>query len=251
MANKLTFHTTLFSDKAYALMDAFVYNMNDGFKCGVRAGGKLNDSTLKRADDGEIVFEVTQYDGYRSYNRTIWRKCKHDPAKVRDELAWLLKCMVRNYAGAAHWNRDDVTDISGCFIRFYSYGDKAREIEVRELMKDVTVRDIYCVYELMRARKNLEQKYSAEMIEKWRGGQFDPVRTELEKAKREQLAEFEKMEQAANQLANKKCDKDINDYNVQRRKERDEEIKLIKEDFYKKRVALLEQCRNALAFALA
>jgi hypothetical protein len=250
MADKTIFHTTLYSDKAYALIEAFIYNMNDGFKCGSRASGKLYNSTLKRTDDGEVVFEVTQYDGYRSYNRTIWRKCKHDPAKVRDELAWLLKCMVRNYAGPAHWNRNDVTDISACFTRFTSYNE-SRKIEVRELMKDVTVQDIYCVYELMRARKNLEQKYSAEMIEKWRGAQFDPVRTELEKAKREQLAEFEKLEQEANQLASKKCDKDINDYGMQRRKQRDEEIKLIKEDFYKKRVALIEQCRNALAFALA
>jgi len=251
MGESITFHTTLYSDKAYALLKAFVYNIEEGYCCGSRARRKLQNSKLERTDDGEIVFNVTRNDGYYSYGRTIWKKCGHDGIKVRDELAWMLKCMVIQFAKDAGWTRGNLTDISTCFTRFKSYDTETKTDDIRRLVNDVTINDVYCVYEILRNRKNIEAKYGQEMIDKWRGAQFDPVRTEMEKAKREQLAEFDRLENAEKLKASNSRDADIREFRNNRDKQFNNEINLISEKFAKKRAELLEQISRALAFSLA
>lgn len=244
------FHTTLYSDIAWALMNSFQYNMNNNHYCGSRANGKLADSTLKRGDDGEVIFELEVREGYRSWNRTIWRKCRLDDQKIRDELAWLIKCMVHAYAGKDHWSRADITDIDSCFTRFYdSYGNQAEKAEVINNLKGLTVQDVYCLYEILRNRKNLESKYDPALIAKLRGAQFDPVRTELEKAKREQLAEFDRLEGEALTKIRVDCDRQIDELKKKLWAEREEKSAACRAEYAEKRNELLNQIKMALTFS--
>lgn len=245
-----TFHTTLYSDIAWALMKSFQYNMSYNHYCGSRAGGKLGDSTLKRGDDGEVIFELEVREGYRSWNRTIWRKCRLDDQKIRDELAWLIKCMVHAYAGKDHWSRADDYNLDGCFARFYdTYGDRAEKEEVLRNVKGLTVRDVYCIYEILRNRKNLESKYDPALITKLRGAQFDPVRTELEKAKREQMAEFDRLEQEALSKIRMECERQIDELKKKLWAERDEKSAACRAEYAEKRTELLNQIKMALEFS--
>ena len=149
--------------------------------------------------DGEIVFTLTKDNGswrYGNYNwnRTIWQKCKLDPQKIREEIAWILKIMVHSYldnqfAGEGchvHWRRDDMSDLGQLFTSFSSTCTSSHRTA------PLTVADVYCIYEILRNRPGIERKYNAEMIKRWRGEQRDPIMTEMEVARREQIEAFKK-----------------------------------------------------------
>ena len=193
---------------------------------------------------------VDTHDGYHSYNRSIWKKCRLDSAKLRDEIAWMLKCMVREWANQntsggskTIWARDNTTNLAGCFANF------AAEAETRNLLNDVVTKDVYCVYELLRNRKNLEQKYDESLISIWRGAQFDPVRTELEKAKREQLAEFERQEQDEKRQSSNSFDAELEKFKEEWRKRRADAQTAISQKFNLKRQELMDEIKQALAYS--
>lgn len=192
-------HTGFYTLEMKDLMHDLVENTEQGRHCGSRAGKKLRCSEIVVNPDGEIAFNLHRDGGswrYRDYswNRTIWKKCNLDAQKIREEIAWILKIMVHSYldkqfAGEGchvHWRRDDTTDLGQLFTSFSPSCTSSHRTA------PLTVADVYCVYELLRQRPGIDRKYKAEMIKRWRGEQRDPIMTEMEVARREQIEEYKK-----------------------------------------------------------
>lgn len=190
-------HTGFFTLEMKDVLADVISNTEHGRYCGSRAGKKMRCSELFVNPDGEIVFNLFRNSGgWRDYgwSRTIWNKCKLDAQKIREEIAWILKIMVHAYldkhlAGEGcrvHWRRDDETDLEELFESFRAgRSDTHRTAPLK-------VSDAYCIYEILRGRPGIERKYSAETIKRWRGEQRDPIMTEMEVARREQIEAFKK-----------------------------------------------------------
>ena len=191
-------HTGFFTLEMKDLLTDVIHNTENGRYCGSRAGKKLRCSVLFVNPDGEIVFNLFRdagyYGNYYNWKRTIWNKCKLDGQKIREEIAWILKIMVQEFLNkhfrgeecSVHWNRDDNTDLEDLFESF-----RASRSDIHRTAP-ITVSDAYCIYEILRGRPGIERKYSAEMIKRWRGEQRDPIMTEMEVARREQIETFKK-----------------------------------------------------------
>lgn len=192
-------HTGFFTLEMQDLFKDLIENTEQGRCCGSRAGKKMRCATVFINPDGEIVFNLKRDNGgwrYRDYNwnRTIWQKCKLDAQKIREEIAWILKIMVhayldKNFAGEGckmHWRRDDSTDLGSLFTSFSSTCTSSHRTA------PLTVSDAYCIYEILRGRSGIERKYTAATIQRWRGEQRDPIMTEMEVARREQIEVLKK-----------------------------------------------------------
>lgn len=193
-------HTGFFTMEMSDLFKDLIENTEQGRHCGARAGKKMQCSEVFINPDGEVVFNLFRDSmgswRYRNYawRRTIWEKCKLDAQKIREEIAWILKIMVHSYldkqfAGEGchvHWRRDDTTDLGQLFTSFSSTCTSSHRTG------PLTVSDVYCIYEILRGRPGIERKYKAEQIKRFRGEQRDPILTEMEVARREQIETIKK-----------------------------------------------------------
>ena len=242
-------HTLLYSDFAEKILKALFYNAEHGHYVPYRTSRKLAFGVLKKAEDGELVIDVdTDHRYFYSFNRSIWSKKKLQDDLIRKELAWLIKQMTQNFVvatcgsgtGKSYWDRKENYDC----IKILQMNP---EIHAKLTAEDkLPVKEIYCMYELLNARKNIEAKYGKAVVDKIRGEQYDPVRTELEKARSEQMQLFAAEKKQKEDEAYSSWQKKLDEVKTKLRSEYESVCKSITDDYATK----VEELERSITEAL-
>ena len=144
--------------------------------------------------NGEVTWVVS--DQPWDYRRTIYYKKQNDN-DVRAWLAGMLKTMVfrtwlRTGVDTHQWNRQNNKLTLDCFNN-----DEC----------DITVADIYCMYELLMNRKGFKRRWPTKFLKTIIGDGLDPIATELEVARREEAEKlWIKFQDECNRLSNEQYD---------------------------------------------
>ena len=185
-------HTEFYSNEFNHLLTKFYKYMADG-RCGSRVSKNADYAKVEHDPNGETVIRV------HGGSRTVYAK-KHSIAEILDWLGWMLKCQVHDrlerdgYSKKAEWRRDNFS----IPVPFLHSADHP-----------VYVGDIYYIYDALKNRKNIDKKYDKKVVNKWRGKQNDPIVTEAERARREEVVKIET--EYAEKIKN--CDYDSYKYN--------------------------------------
>jgi len=169
-------HTNLYSTKAADILTKFFAHVAEYSEAKFRR--HISGGSVFVEPNGEVVLLDTC-----CYDRTIWRKKKTDLA-VLDHIAWMLKLHVHSElrrvlhhnepnVEKVYWNRGNRVDCIACCKR------TANDV--------VTVADIYCIYDLFKNRKGFEKRYPKELVDEIVGVQKDPIQTEMEVARRQEI----------------------------------------------------------------
>ena len=171
---KKTIHTELYSDKAYSIILGFYYGLDEwGSKQMARNSGYCD---VERAPDNEVVLTIKCSDPYTySWRKSAFSKHQTDQ-DTRNWMAWIIKQLVRKalredgYNESVEWKRgnDRVA---------HAFSSK---------VAGVTVSDCYLVYDFLKNRKKLDNKFTSEHMAEIIGNKRDAISTELEIAKREE-----------------------------------------------------------------
>ena len=171
---KKTIHTELYSDKAYSIILGFYYGLDEwGSKQMARNSGYCD---VERAPDNEVGLTIKCNDPY-AY---AWRKSafnKHQTDQdTRNWMAWIIKQLVRKalredgYNESVEWKRSNNRVA-------HAFSSK---------VACVTVSDCYFVYDFLKNRKKLDNKFTSEHMAEIIGNKRDAISTELEIVKREE-----------------------------------------------------------------
>ena len=178
------YHTGLYSDKAEQILTIFyreMANCHYGVRCAQNAS---YDVKCVREADSEVVINVDSH-----YNRLVYDR-KSSDAKLLEWLGWMIKKATYKYILELNlepkyvWKRDSDTIIP----QFSSYNTQTKT----DYNIAITVGDLYCIYEILNGRKNIEHKFNKDLVNSIRGHQRDPLSTEVECIRRQEVASIEK-----------------------------------------------------------
>lgn len=177
------YHTRLYSDKAEQIFTKLYHEMANG-EYGGRCAKNATDVKCVREADNEVVIKVDSH-----YTRLIYDR-KSSDEKLLQWLGWMIKqaaykyFRTRNLEPEDVWKRDSDTIIPA----FSSYNSQTKiDYDIA-----ITVADLYCIYEILSGRKNIERKYNKDLVNSIRGHQRDPLSTEVESTRRQEVASIEK-----------------------------------------------------------
>lgn len=179
MMNTRPIHTSTYTAISQHILEKLHYNLDYNWGSN-QMSRNCRVSTVERQPDGEVTWTI-KGDGYsNSYYRSAFSKCANDK-EVREWICAYLKgfCMrwwKRNgYNDNKNWARDN----DAPFLPF-----STPEVTI-------TVKDIYCLYEQLLNRKSFDKRWGHDMVERIIGAQRDPIMTEMEVARREEVANIE------------------------------------------------------------
>jgi len=171
-------HTGIYSEKGKHIITQMRKMMHSGYYHVSKADKRAASSEYAEIacePDGEIVFRTIC--GSYPWNQPSYFKCD-SLEKQYDWLAWRLKlCIFKELETSvdhdyAHkgWKRDNTT----------------ASIWLSTADTTITISDVYCLYDILKNRKNIERKYKIEQIDELKGVQRDPFLTQLEVNRREE-----------------------------------------------------------------
>lgn len=185
------YHTRLYSDKAEQILTKLYSEMANS-EYGGRCAKNAADVKCVREADNEVVIKVD-----RHYDRLVYDR-KSSDEKILQWLGWMIKQAAYKYFLKRHlvpvdvWKRDSDTIIPA----FERRNIPAFSSDNTETKTDyniaITVADLYCIYEILSGRKNIERKYNKDLVNSIRGHQRDPLSTEVESLRRQEVASIEK-----------------------------------------------------------
>ena len=224
-------HTGLFSKNAKYLLQGLFNYIDDNKPRRVAVTARRCKIIMK--PDNEVILQCKLSDRY-SYSRSemiysIWDRNPGNDQKPREWIAVMLKKHVIEQCGSdGVWRRDN----------------DAREVPELEIKNEQgltvfspTVAEAYYVYDALLNRKKIEKRFSEATIKRMHGIQKDPIATEMEIARREEVKRLKaETEQKLRDLEDEKLNK-ISAY----RQQLDLEYKILKD---KVRMKLEEDLAN-------
>ena len=224
MSEKRIIHTGLFSENAkYLLQGLFNYIDNNKPR---RVAVTARRCEIIMNPDNEVILQCKLRDRYSYYRSemiySIWDRNPGNDQKPREWIAVMLKKHVIEQCGSdGVWRRDN----------------DAREIPELEVKNEQgltifspTVAEAYYVYDALLNRKKIEKRFSEATIKRMHGIQKDPIATEMEIARREEVKRLKaENEQKLRDLEDEKVSK-IFAY----RQQLDAEYKILKDEAKKK-----------------
>ena len=184
--NTHTINTNFYSDRAYEILEAVSGQMSDGMWENSRGYDKYwTNFQVKRLEDNRIVFVINadSYSYSRFYNRYLNNPFYHmKDAEFRTWYAGKLKAIIRAEAKDENWPKGwwkrDNTENKSIYLNY---------------KLDITVADIYCVYDellgrLPRADKEIRNRVFGQKA----NGVTIAKRLELAEAKEKVLADYNK-----------------------------------------------------------
>ena len=163
-------HTTTYSDEAAAVISAALqavgnrYVTNNSGNCRYTA---LHANVCK-SPNGEIL---VNFDSLNiSSHRLVSYVKNNSDVVARRWLAWQIKDVIK--ASADIWKRNNTKNAT-----VLSQFAKA----------DISVREAYCVYDILMDRKNISRRYPEGTVEKLIGVENDPFLTEMEVKRRDEI----------------------------------------------------------------
>ena len=221
---KRTIPIGLYSDYALTMVESLLKQM----KCeyGRKFTKLCDNSTMAHNPDYEVVIENRIKPSY-NWEACQFDKMAEDQKRMRTFLAAHLKKFVTARLNSkSAWNRKN----DECEVRALDYFDTTHP----------NVAEVYFVYDTLLKRKNLTKRYTQELIEKMTGQPNDPVKTELETAKRQALVDAEaEMKSKLAELGNRKR-AEIEAYTNQKQEEYAPLLREVKEE-YAKKVKMIEE----------
>ena len=181
------FHFGFYSDDFYNVMSWMYTTLGDDRNLVNKTASVTVSSDVKLVRDfnGEIVNSFTESSYGWLSKHSIFRKRRENNAAVLDWFGWCLKETVRKSILQNHeeYSSKDVADLwYRCNDKHYVLDDENMDNPVNK----ISIAEIYCMYDILRGRKNLERKYPKTLIEKVIGKQRDPISTEAERARHEE-----------------------------------------------------------------
>ncbi len=180
-----TINTKLYGDRAYEILEAVSGQMSDGLWENSRGYDKYwTNFRVKRLDDNSIVF-VLNADSYTRYcdrylENPFWRM------KDAEFLAWYaskLKTVIRAEAKDNNWTKG-----------WWKRTNTTNKSIYLNYKLDITVADIYCVYDELLGRQIGVTRYDSSTMCRVFGQKADDAtiakRTELAEAKAKALADY-------------------------------------------------------------
>lgn len=177
------YHTGLYSDKAEQIFTK-LYSEMANCKYGARCAKNAADVKCVREADNEVVIIVDSHYTPLVYDR------KSSDEKLLQWLGWMIKQAAYKYFSTLNlvpedvWKRDSDT-----IVPAFSSDDTKTKTDYNIA---ITVADLYCIYEILSGRKNIERKYNKDLVNSIRGHQRDPLSTEVESTRRQEVASIEK-----------------------------------------------------------
>lgn len=223
MSEKRIIHTGLFSENAKYLLQGLFNYIDDNKPRRVAVTARRCEIIMN--PDNEIILQCKLRDryGYSSERiYSIWDRNPGNDQKPREWIAVMLKKHVIEQCGSnGAWRRDN----------------DAREVPELEIKNEQgltvfspTVAEAYYVYDVLLNRKKIEKRFTEATIKRMHGIQRDPIATEMEIARREEVKRLKaENEQKIRDLENEKLLK-ISAYHQQL----DAEYKILKEEAKKK-----------------
>ena len=159
MVNPRIIHTHLYSKEAYDIFDSLMGQISDGYwENSDRMQKYWNFAKICHGLNGEVVIEV-ESDGYTwdkwSYRMTVNPYYHMSDNKIREFFANKMKTIAKvemeDENAGNMWKRD-------CEMALHYLGRDS----------NITVRDIYCIYDLMHSR-NVWNRYPHSHVSKIRG----------------------------------------------------------------------------------
>lgn len=203
-------HTGLYSEKAFKFLEHMLASQLRFRKCGqIRA--QFAAINIERAPDNEVILTQDPDNRYY-YGNSIWRKPNNEALKW---LAIYIKEFTRNSVEIHEdgkdgddskeitWARDNTREKVKLVIDTSSYSVCDKDIfkGKKSSSLNVKVGDIYFIYDKFMSRKDLDKKYDTDMIDSYVGQPSDPITTEMEIAKRQDIKALkDKLEQDLNSL---------------------------------------------------
>lgn len=179
-----TINTTFYGDYAAEIINAVAGQLSDGLWENSRGYDKYwTNFSVKRLDDNRVVFIVNT----DSYTRYCGRFLENPFCRMTDTefLAWYagkLKAVIRAEAKDNNWKKG-----------WWKRNNTTNKSIYLNYKLDITVADIYCVYDELLGRKSRADK---EIYNRILGQKADDAtiakRTEFAEAKEKALAEYNK-----------------------------------------------------------
>ena len=181
MSEKRIIHTGLFSENAKYLLQG-LFNYIDNYKPR-RVAATARRCEVIMNPDNEIILQCKLRDRY-SYNYSeriysIWDRNPGNDQKPREWIAVMLKKhVIENCGSDGVWRRDnDAREVPGLDIK------NERGLTIFS----PTVAEAYYVYDALLNRKKIEKRFTEATIKRMHGIQKDPIATEMEIARREEV----------------------------------------------------------------
>ena len=163
-------HTNLYGNAAYAAISATFKMIRNGWVSGVsrKCKNTVCRANVSTAPNGEIV--VSFDDARISRHELVSYVRNKNDAVSRVWIAWQIKDVAKS-AGVA-WKRNN-TEV----------------LNVLKTLTDcnITVREAYCIYDILMGRKTVSKRYPEGMVEKLVGVENDPFMTEMEVKRRNEI----------------------------------------------------------------
>lgn len=177
-----TINTNFYGDRAYEILEAVAGQMSDGLWENSRGYDKYwTNFRVKRLDDNRVVFVLNT----DSYTRYCGRYLENPFYRMKDAefLAWYagkLKTVIRSEAKDNNWKngwwKRDNTENKSIYLNY---------------KLDITVADIYTVYDALLGRKNrADDVYGTRIWGKKADDATIAKRAELAEAKAKALADY-------------------------------------------------------------
>lgn len=177
---------------------------------------------VKVAPDGEILLEAClkncrDAEGHYHYGSSIWDKNRNNDAKSKEWLAVAIKHHVIDATKSdGNWRRNNTEGV---------IEDFATKNEDGTIKFIPTVAWLYCIYDHLLGRKSLEKKYGIDLVKKVIGIRRDPMLTEMETNRRNEVKRINDEFEAAKKAANDKRDRLSSEYYQKLQAQADIEIK--------------------------
>ena len=237
-----TIHTGLYSNNAKQILTYLFLNMRRN-RIGWTTRDRATAHQFKLDIDvnGEILLVKRPYS---NIDRTWqWRRTafnNRNDIEARKWLSWQIKNLVYGLYGKEVWKRTN-TKVLPCYKKeTASYWSNDAGFDFVE--NDITVKMIYCLYDILNTRSKSVKRYGAEFIDSVVGVERDPFLTEQEKIRRDENVRIKKEAETAISNLRSEYDakieafkKQMNDeYNAKRqaiREKRDIDLKELNEAF--------------------
>ena len=237
-----TIRTGLYSNNAKQILTYLFLNMK---RCRINWSMRDRATAYKFKLDIDINGEILLVEkGYSEIDHAWqWRRTavgNRNDIEARKWLSWQIKNLVYGLYGKDVWKRTN-NMVLPCYKKeTVSYWTNDAQFDFDE--NDITVKMIYCLYDILNARSKSVKRYGAKFIDYVVGVERDPFLTEQEKIRRE---ENERIKKEANiEIANLRSEYDakidafkkqmIDECNAKQqavRDKRDKELKELNEAF--------------------
>lgn len=242
MAEPRIVHTGLFSSYSQEILNNFFSYMSDHSVHRMERNTKR--VSIKVAADGEILLEALQHGSYDSIHheycrrKSIWDLNKNNDAKPKEWLAIALKRHI-----IASGKSDGIWRRNGDFV--------ASTLTTTDSNGQVTfapiVSELYCIYDHLLGRKKLEKRYGVDLTKKVIGTRRDPLLTQMEENRRNEVKRIEEEFAAAKKAASDKCNKLLYEYSKKLEAIMAEEVRIATEKHDKELAEVEEIMKNMLA----